>query len=362
MKQAFVLLFLAPMLTVACGKNETRSGRAPEVFVTSPVHLASIGPEIEDAAIFTDCLTKGRICSLDYLDFEQKAAPEKIKTIVSHTLVSDDWIAGRFQTYLENARPELLSMFSCVRGIVITGDIRPAFYSFGSGGVYLDAAFFAQTTEEWNTVQDKPDPRSEYADSTPYAIYTYKESLTHDIDSPESRLNFLLSHELAHACDAKHSEKSGHWLSDELPEIPRNLAFSWAQAVYLGDQLAAKRLQGVSPEEIGEAFGQGSIADPYGYSNSHENLAMYIQDILAFEFEGIVKTHIVADSNIAADGDAPIYWGVKGKICQPDIFKQAQALARRVIPSGIEFRKSIEDCPFDILPKGKMISEIYKNR
>ncbi len=340
-----------------CGRKKKSSKEilhAPdELLVNSPLSLAGSNPDQRDEANFNRCISGSADsevlskCQLPYLDFDNVAGTTQVDAILSNTLISHPWQSDRFKKFLQSARPEILSMFSCVKGVAISGDIRPSFYYPPSGAIYLDAGYFVESKEENDTVSKAPDSREQNFDQLNLLFFTVdsirKETLA---ESRRSDLERLLAHELAHACDFKAEALTGKFLSDELPKAPENAVYHLAKWLYFADANSKALLKNFSPADIGKSFEDGPVIDIYGYGNQFEHLAMVVQNHLTFEFSDNIRTDLLTDNPKAKEKlrQFPIYWGMKGKFCQPDLFELGRALTQKTVPVEILFQKAQTDC------------------
>jgi hypothetical protein len=357
-------------LLPACGHKKRKKDilHAPDVLlVETPLSLAGTSPSARDDAAFNRCITGNanpevlERCQLPYVDVPSIPREDQVESILGSTLISHDWQRERFKSFLLKTRPEIISMLNCVKGVAISSDIRPSFYYSPSGAIYLDARYFAATQEEAGTVSTNPDAREQNFDQIDLLFFTV------DTLKPQTNeearyldLESLMAHELAHACDFKAEAVNGRYLSEDLPVAPENAVYHLAQWLYFGNAGAKARLSQYSPAEIGKSFEESPIVDIYGYGNRFEHLAMMVQNHLAFEFDGNNRVDLLTDNPKANQNlrEFPIYWGMTGKFCQPDLFAKGREMTERVVPISMEFRKNLADCPSVVHEAGTAVYQV----
>lgn len=357
-------------LLPACGHKKRKKDilHAPDVLlVQTPLSLAGTSPSQRDDTTFNRCITGNAdpdvlaTCRLPYVEVAGVPRDDQVETILSSTLISHEWQKERFRSFLLKTRPEIISMMSCVKGVAISSDIRPSFYYSPSGAIYLDARYFAATPEEAGTVSTNPDAREQNFDQIDLLFFTI--DTVKPKTAEEARyldLESLLAHELAHACDFKAAVVNGNYLSDALPETPENAVYQLAQWLYFGDASAKEKLAKYTPAEIGKSYEESPIVDIYGYGNQFEHLAMIVQNHLAFEFDGNNRIDLLTDNpkenqNIR---EFPIYWGMTGKFCQPQLFDQGREMTAKTVPMAIDFQKTLADCPSIVHEAGTAVYQV----
>lgn len=333
--------------------------------IKTPLLLAGTAPEGRDTKAFTSCFDGSTFaCNEPYLTLQGTSSEQNIESILSATLVSDEWQINRFKNFLQGARPELISMFSCVKAVVISREVRPTHYKPIIDAIYLDALPFAVTKEESDTISTEEDARRKQINQSPQIIMIGD---NHPTTAGKTELNRiqqveLLAHELAHACDGKAKALTGKFLSDSLPETPKDKAYSFAQRYWMGSKEAVAALAGVNPEEIGKDFEKSSILDIYGYLNRKENLAMLVQRQFSFQFEGTQSVQLIID-NTGKDAtyesqlEQPIIWGMRGRLCNPLIFDLSTKIMAKTIPMAFTLPKTIADCSAKSFPAGTLVKD-----
>jgi hypothetical protein len=357
-------------LLPACGPKKRKKVilHAPDVLlVQTPMSLAGTSPALRDEDAFTRCVTGNadpevlEACHMPYVEFPDPSRDGQVSSILGSTLISHDWLKDRFQSFLMQTRPEILSMMSCVKGVAISTDIRPSFYYPPSGSIYLDARYFAATQAEFSTVSNKPDSREqnfEQIDLLFFSVDTFQPTTVEEARHLD--LESLLAHELAHACDFKAAAVGGKHISDDLPPAPENAAYHLAQWLFFGEASAKEKLAQFTPAEIGKSYEQSPIVDIYGYGNQYEHLAMIVQNHLAFEFDGNNRVDLLTDKPRENQNlrEFPIHWGMTGKFCQPELFDRGREMTERTVPMKVDFRKTRADCPSVIHEAGTAVYQV----
>lgn len=377
----YLSILLLIQAAAACGhkKNDRRPPDVvavpPQVENARPVHFALTDKKPGDENAFVNCIN-GRIhndqtCQIPFL---QKTEEETwTSTILQHTLVSDDWVTARFKTYLEQSPPEIQAMFSCVKGVMISGSIRPSYFTELSNSIYLDAGDFAETDEERATVDPDPDFRDAYFQDIAFnfsSIMTRAgKSIFLDGDAllkTRARLDHVIIHELAHACDFKAEALGGTLLSKKLPETPDSLAADLSHWLWGGDTASKSRAVRAGPAAVGTVYAAEPFTHLYGYMAQTEHLAMLVQQRLFLEIHGITNLDVILDRSderaLASKLDKTVRWGMQSKLCQPEVFALSTETVNRVLPLPFALKIKAEDCQAEEITPGVTLRQIlYKD-
>jgi len=302
-----------------------------------------------------------------------------VADIMARVVVSQPWMGERFQALLESYPPEILLLFRAVTAIVIDDDIRPSFYSVGSGAIYLDANNFWLTAAEAADVNPAPDFRSGYGQDLNFRApwrYVSNNALAYDyqdLSDPQPRdlsdirllVASLLLHELAHANDTFMADtytlldpKHRPWqaaLYDEQSSVSAELyadsplsselMFNLAYVLYYGFY-ANDTQKALSAADVATEFDADAASDPYAYAAVEEDVAMLFE-------EAMMKYLFDADRDLAftsapgADNSCADYivaWGERNRYAEVQVLPRAQLVLQAMLPS-VDFDNFIATSP-----------------
>ncbi len=264
------------------------------------------------------------LCNMEELPYLGSVTPNpSVTEIMQRTVVSHPWMGKRFREVLTQMPPELRQMFGGITSVVISRDIRPAFFSPATGAIYLDPQYLWLTPAERASIDWTPDYRSEfgmalkflpitdYLDGNKYAwrySFEYQEGATRGINDIEKPFAWLLAHELAHANDAVPPAKLP---APGGPDTPLNLFFdleyhsasSMLYNTYPLNSLLLLRvgavlfhgekpdyyIQSLTATEVAQEFEQDSANTMYAYSAVYEDTASLVEEVLMNYFYGVEK-------------------------------------------------------------------------
>src|SRR5690625_1918442 len=163
---------LITLLLVGCGSGSSSHPRLPQSPAANDVRHYPVEPDGPYAEVLAQCAFEyirdghndiNRTCPMSTLPLlGQEEADVDIGLILSRTLVSDDWMAVRFEQLLNDLPDELVQMLQAVTALVIAAYIRPTYCWAATGAIYLDPPRLWLTEAEKNTISRAPAFRSDF--------------------------------------------------------------------------------------------------------------------------------------------------------------------------------------------------------
>ena len=324
------------------------------------------------ADTLVDCATASNpfsLCSMSELPYlgTEKTNPS-VSDIMKRTVVSHAWMGLRFSQVLQQLPPELLKMFRGITAIVISSDIRPAFFTAVTGAIYLDPQDLWLTPAERQSIDWTPDYRtgfgndllfisaSYYLEGDAPAWYfssDYPEGVTRSIADIERPLAWLLSHELAHANDAVPPALLPLASSDESPiDIYYSRQSQSATAtldstyplysellkkvggVLFHGEIADNEVLELTARHAGLEFQSDSANAMYAYSTPREDTASLVEEVLMSYFYGVDKLEAFMDVPPEQDPSCNDYimrWGSVNRVSEPDIIERARLVLSSIL-------------------------------
>lgn len=307
-------------------------------------------------------------CTLEMLPLigMETSNPSK-DDIMNRVMVSDKWMGQRFSDILDLLPPDILLLFRSVTAIVISGDIRPSFYTPQTGAIYIDPNDLWLTLAEKNTISQAPDYRSTYSNGLNFVglwrylnadgTWAQPPSSYRTIDDLVAPLAATFYHELTHANSflppTVHSgidpadtvEEAGlaaqtynvsAILQNTLPLQSTEL-MALADVMYFGFSPTVEQ-QAYTGANIG-AFMETDRANDdyafvdYGGGDFEEDAAMLMEELMMkYHFD---ITREIAYTNTSSSSYCNAYiiqWGEKGRIGDTNVKEAARLVASLVLP------------------------------
>lgn len=371
------LLFSACALSLltACGgggssdSSSNNSAPSAELDEISPYQASSY------SNVLVECVTayeNDQSCYADVLPPIGIANNSvSVDDIMDRVVVSHDWMAERFEAFLQQASPSLIAMFDPLTAIVISYDIRPAFYHPLTGAMYIDPIYLWLSPAEYATIDDSEDYRSGYGSELMLDTgWRYVDDQGNYVtasnfsDGDETRafadivpgLTNLLYHELAHANDylppdvisqlvQPFGDESFYDLIDQVfadqqsiqqrvvAEIPliyttlKNLA-----DVLFGGDDASTTLLALSAEDAANMFALDGASDMYNYYTSSEDIAMLFEEALMSYNQGAWRDVAFLHQDSDSYCSKTIGWGQRGRIADNLVKARAQHVVSLMLP------------------------------
>jgi hypothetical protein len=367
---------------VACGGGDEGGGtgldeNAPPIaesisFIDIVLPLTPAVPNARHAAKVDDCVWSGRRfapCNFSRLPtiYAEDPTPT-VDTVMGRVVTSHPWMATRFRELLTRMPADMLLLFRPVTGIVISNDVRPAFYWAYTGAIYLDPAYLWVSAEERAQLDTTPDFRSDFGASLQFTMpwryvkddaYAYPNpaaGLARPIEYAERALADLLFHELAHANDfvqpsqlanirsfdsvydivtRSATPRVGDLLANALP-LQSNTMTRLAQVRFQG-VTATSDLTALTPELVHPHFSPDGANDWYNYTSRAEDVAMLFEETMMLRHYGIDRDVAVANKPAVPNPTAADYvvaWGVRNRIGTPQVKARARFVAQVLLPEA----------------------------
>jgi hypothetical protein len=373
------LVLATTTLLYACGGGGSSStetnNQAPipdnayfeERLVSTYAYQDSAFSDALQSCVYSNQLTQS--CSLGRLPLiAQTTETPDINDIMNRVVVSHDWMAERFEQFLQtyDELNDFKNLLRATTAIVISSDVRPSFYWAATGAIYLDPENLWLTPQERDTIDKAPDYRSgfgndlqfvmpwRYVKDNDYASFYYPEDqrVTRELSDIRYRLSSLLYHELAHANDYF---PASEWLTysdsssvleaalDNAPESTQFAAIyplsseqmlSLARVSFHGEQASAEQMA-YQPSDISVFFKNDHASDYYNYSDKREDYAMLFEELMMASrfavYRDVAVTNSPSGDNVTAR-DYIVEWGQRIRIAQSDIKPRARYVTNRILP------------------------------
>ena len=364
-------------LLTACGSDHKQDKPSDSVGYEK---LSSIYPYDATATYSTNIVACAKAyqedssCYVDILPpLSRTTSPLTLDEIMSRVVVSHEWMAERFQEILSLAPESALNIFAPLTAIVISHDIRPAFYSTSTGAIYLDPAYLWTTPAEFDTVDKKEDYRADFGNALDFVpISWYVDSLgtrisantSNDYRTPSSLLKplfKLLFHELGHANDylppvkrlsiqlpagdvsfadlVDEAWEDGQTAQQQLERLANSTLLGLARVLYHGDTASATQTA-LTAQQVGAEFATESASDMYSYSHRAEDLAMLFEETMMYASfnakRNIFFTSQPAKPDSRYCGDYLLGWGQKGRIGDASVKQRATSVIEQLLPAQAE--------------------------
>jgi len=308
-----------------------------------------------------------------------------VDTIMNHVLVQKPWMAERLREIIEFMHPDALELFISITGIVI-GDLRPSFYTVGTGAFYLDSSYVAVTPQHEIDIDiSTPDFRSGFGAALQFMIPTRLMVPSDVVLDERNRSNFItgsvLIHELGHSLDFFPPDRlarldrsipvsenpldpTSHILVSQQPLISQTLA-QLAAVRFLGNT-ASDDLKALGPDQVGEEFAADGAVDWYNYTNQYEDLAMLVQRAWSWYAMGLDFEIAVTSLGSCRSGtaDEPVVsWGERDRLGSPQIMNRLAVILDRITPGDTSTRvmQALDRLPppTRILPGSSWCNPVY---
>lgn len=364
---------LTLLLLAGCGSGGDENHTDDPFTISEPLAPYSSGSPY--ATVLEGCVkarTEQTVCSLQTLPFilDDVAADQvpSVDAIMSRVVTSHPWMGNRFRQALEQMPAAIRRLMLPLTAIVISSDIRPSFYSGGTGAIYIDPEQLWLTLEEKRTIDPDPDFRSGYGDSLrvmplsrfvlgsdwAWDYYPLSGSETRSIPDIVIPLAALLFHELAHANDyfspalidsANRSqtpwqiavdtvdESVAGQLLEEMPLTSQRL-MALARVRYSGET-ATHEMRQLNAQEVGAEFEPDGAVIDYAYASVREDVATLFEEVMMKYYFNVDRevafTDMLTDEPSYYCDDYVIGWGYRYRIGDPLVKSRAEFVVQRLL-------------------------------
>ena len=294
-----------------------------------------------------------------------------VDDVMSRVLVSHRWMGDNLRTLLTMLPADVRLLARSLTGIVIATDIRPAYYSPGSGAIYLDADFFWRTPEQRAVVSREPDYRAafqrklqlllpwRFVRNNQWFAIRRDENGLRAIEDVATYLGFLLYHELSHAGDfvhvssiagaeaswtpweaARRGEAEGwrDWPSSRLQTaypLRSELMVGLAQISFRGVDPTEEQAA-LLPEDIVDEFADDGAVDYYSYLTQYEDLAqLHTAALMSYHF-GQEQDTGITDNPTEDDAPRIVAWGQRGRMTNATVIDRTRAVLESMYPGDVQ--------------------------
>jgi hypothetical protein len=379
-RRLFALPIALVLTLAACGGDEgVQSGgepiaeAVPWIDVVYP--LAPASPGMPHAQKVDDCVWSGQRaspCTLAHLPIlfdEAGRGTPTVDQVMGRVVASHPWMAQRFRELLASMPPDMLRLFRPVTGVVLSRDVRPAFYWSYTGAIYLDPAYLWFTPAELADVSQAPDFRSGFGATLQFTMpwryvkdneYAYVSSppagQSRPFEHVQRILARLLFHELGHANDflppavlpavRNHASVYAAATYFQAQTVNSNLYASWPLNSSVMYTLGQIRFQGLSsspsydamtPAEVSSHFAADGASDSYNYSTRAEDVAMLFEELTMLRHFGVDRDVAVTNRPTMENptpADYVVAWGQRNRIGDPVVRERARYVAVRLLPES----------------------------
>lgn len=355
-------------------EQTTQPAGSTETTVATPLKVAEPNsPFANELISCVEAQQANTACTLNQLPFIYHSNPNPtVNDVMNRVVVSHDWMATRLRQILEDERTSkhLLPLFQSVRAVVISADIRPAYFHAYTGAIYLDPYFFWMTNEEKATIEQQQDPRVNARGQFQFLemnrfVQNGSDIFVGSLDDTSERniaqlipiASALLFHELAHARDTYHStflatvspsderlsslfedhktnRRHSHLLVDTL--ALHNETLPAVAEVLFGNETAIAELSALSGAEVGYLLeGDGANA-LYSYYTGMEDIAMLFEESMmkiAYDIDRDLaftnNPSVINDCN-----DLQLEWGVRNRIADANVRTRAKVITKDLLANA----------------------------
>ncbi len=357
----------------ACGGGSESSIHAPEQAATER-ELFAYDFESAYANVMPKCVkaeTAEQACTLQELpilaDQLGPGAEPRISDIMTRVVSSHLWMSVRFREVLEQMPTASLRLFRPVTAIVIASDIRPSYYSSGTGAIYIDPANLWLTLYEKGTVDKDEDYRSNFdrdlrfasllryvsGNQRAWAYYSLYDQSTRNIYNITLPMAQVLFHELAHAndflppaqlaalprhlkvfeaIDVLYEGTVAERLHAEYP-LTSEMMKGLAGVMYYGKRANAQQ-RGLTAEQVGAEFERDHANYDYAYASSHEDVAMLFEEVMLKHYFGIDSEIAYADL-LSPDAfycnEIVVRWGYRNRVGDASVRPRASFVLQHIL-------------------------------
>lgn len=337
-------------------------------FITEDMHAYNDNSVFKEA--IENCVYDNRVPSTPTCDFNRlpligmQATNPTVQDILDRTLVSHQWMGDRFKQFLESssAADDMLKLLRGVTAVVISYEVRPSFYWAATGAIYLDANNFWGTPAERDTLNDRPDFRSNFGDDLnfqyfwrytknnqyyPAGRYPKTERTERTFADIEASISWLMYHELAHANDFFPPSDWNRIRRDTTPlayfrssgadsdGLDNTFPLTSTQmhelaAVRYGGETASTQQKNYSTDDVAAFFRPDIAPSFYAYFTIREDYATL--------FERFMMLHRLNAGADIAFLDATnnenyiVTWGQRNRISEPSLAARTSYVVSRVYP------------------------------
>ncbi|GEA06885.1 hypothetical protein KUL42_16460 [Alteromonas sp. KUL42] len=291
-----------------------------------------------------------------------------IDDILDRTYVSHPWMGDAFKQFLEtsDSQGDMLDLLRATTAVVISYEVRPSFYWVATGAIYLDANNFWRTPEERDTLNTRPDYRSNFGNDLNFTTtwryvkdgayyfpiltsFNAADRLPRTNNEVEAALTWLLYHELAHANDFFDYTE---WASLSSSESPLS-AYNDAAPISTGltsalpltsaelHALADVRYGGVDPtstqrtytaRQVADWFEEDGAVSFYSYFTEREDIATLFERFMMLYRLNVDSDVGVFTQEAIDNGTTALTWGQRNRVNDDKVKQRINYAVTRIFP------------------------------
>ena len=291
-----------------------------------------------------------------------------IDDILDRTLVSHPWMGDAFRDFLLNSstRDDMLALLRATTAVVISYDIRPSFYWVATGAIYLDANNFWRTPEERDTLNTRPDFRSNFGNDLSFVTtwryvrdgqYFFPQPglnpalrRSRDLDQLEAALAWLMYHELAHANDffnyttwsrVQGTDSPVSFFNTNTPQsdaldnslpLTSTALHALAQVRY-GGATATTQQRNTQADEVANLFDEDAAISFYSYFTQQEDFASLVERFMMQYRLGVAADIGVFRREDIDNQSFRMEWGQRYRYAEPQLIPRVALAVESVLPT-----------------------------
>ncbi len=355
-------------LVAVVDDNINESGYFPSNNLIVSADMFAYRPNSPYASALESCVYNNQIsatCQFSVLPLiGQVTSTPTVDDILDRTFVSHEWMGQRFEQFLRNsaAGADMVQLLRATTAVVISYEVRPSFYWTATGAIYLDGNNFWQTPEERDTLNDRPDYRSDFGDDLAFVIpwryiknddyypagrYPQSDRMERSFTDLEASISWLMYHELGHANDffppsrwaglsmndnpLSHFRSNGA-TSDQIPtSYPLNSNEMKALArVSFSGETATNQQRNYRGTDIEQFFKPDVSPSYYSYLNEREDFATLFERFMMLYRLG--ASNDVGIIDIVDNDDLLVTWGQRNRINDTSLQSRVRFAVENVLP------------------------------
>ncbi len=362
---------------VVSQKNATAAaggGAFFEGIKVSPVHAYKFDGAYAaalPACVYSIDISAANVCPFSKLPLIGQQAAGQLPTVeqvMDHVVVSHDWMGANFETFLrtQDVNGDLRRLLGSVTAIVIGSHVRPSFYYFPTGAIYLDAENLWLNPAERDVINEAPDYRSSFGSELHYAMpwryvvnnnnarvgFPKTRRIARSVDYLTYELGDLLYHELAHANDflpsstranlslqtnpyqavSASTTRGSNVLTSASPLLSQEM-FGLGRVNFAGAAASAVQ-KAYMPADITRFFSPDQASDEYNFSSQYEDFAMLFEEYMMFYRHNVRRdvavtgpfTSTTTGSNLIVD------WGQRSRVTETAIKPRLKIVLQQMAP------------------------------
>ncbi len=292
----------------------------------------------------------------------------QLDDVLDRVVISHDWMGQRFLEHMQRMPTDMLRMFRGVTAVVISANVRPAYYLRTTGAIHIDPDFLWLRRSEKSTISRLPDFRADfgaelslvysahYLDGSDFGwpFYSLDDNRERTLDDSERPFAWVMFHELAHANDFSPPGRMGaldpsdsmieavaknreYWATSRLEaQSPLNSSLlDELAAIIWGGKEANFAQRQLSARDAGLAFEAQAAVELYGFFTGFEDTATLVDQVMMRHHFGLDYVAAFTDRpalpQFAACDAYIVRWGQRSRIGDPSVAARAASVLETVL-------------------------------